>query len=272
MARVITQETSFALSQWVREFWLYRELFFFFVWRDVKIRYKQTALGALWAIIQPFFTMIIFTLFFGRIAKLPSDGMPYPIFYYSALIPWTYFSVSLGLSGNSLVGNANLIRRVYFPRVALPTASALGGLVDFSIAFTVLLGMMVYYDVPFTLGLLLWPVLIIPMVFVVVSIGMILSALNVKYRDIKYAIPFFIQSMLFITPVIYPTSMVPDKLRFLLFINPLTGLIDAFRASVLPTRAINWQGVGISIAVTAVILMVATYFFRKTEREFADII
>jgi lipopolysaccharide transport system permease protein len=272
MPRVITQHTSFATTQWIREFWQYRELFLFLVWRDVKIRYKQTALGALWAIIQPFFTMIVFTIFFGRIAKLPSDGMPYPIFYYSALIPWTYFAVSLGLSGNSLVGNANLIRRVYFPRVALPTASALGGLVDFSIAFVVLLGMMVYYDVPFTLGLLLWPVLIIPTAFVVIGFGMILSALNVKYRDIKYAIPFFIQSMLFITPVIYPTSMVPERLRFLLFLNPLTGLIDAFRASVLPTREINWDGVGISIGVTAVVLLLATYFFRKTEREFADII
>jgi lipopolysaccharide transport system permease protein len=272
MQYVVSNRTSFAYTQWFREFWLYRELFLFLVWRDIKIRYKQTALGALWAIIQPFFTMIIFTLFFGKIAKLPSDGMPYPIFYYSALIPWTYFSVSLGLSGNSLVGNANLIRRVYFPRVALPTASALGGMVDFAIASVVLLGMMLYYDVPFTLGLLLWPVFLVPTALVVVGLGMILSALNVKYRDIKYAIPFFIQSLLFITPVIYPTSMVPERLRFLLYFNPLTGLIDAFRAAVLPTREINWTGVGISVVVALILLFLATLFFRKTEREFADII
>jgi lipopolysaccharide transport system permease protein len=242
------------------------------VWRDVKIRYKQTALGALWAIIQPFFTMIIFTVFFGRMAKMPSDGMPYPIFYYSALIPWTYFSTSLGQSGNSLVSNANLIRRVYFPRVALPTATALGGIVDFSIASVVLIGMMFYYDIPLTLGLLLWPLLLVPTVLVVIAMGMILSSLNVRYRDIKYAIPFFIQSILFITPIIYPTSIVPDRFRFLIYLNPLTGLIDAFRAAVLPTREINWNGVGASVVVAAVLLCLAILFFRRTERQFADII
>jgi lipopolysaccharide transport system permease protein len=257
---------------WLREFWRYRELFYFLVWRDVKIRYKQTALGAAWAIIQPFFTMVIFSLFFGRLAKMPSDGMPYPIFYYSALIPWTYFSVSLGQSGNSLVANANLIRRVYFPRVALPAASALGGIVDFAIAFVVLIAMMIYYHIPFTLGLLLWPLLLIPMILLVISLGMILSSLNVKYRDIKYAIPFFIQSILFMTPIIYPTSIVPERFRVLLLLNPLTGLIDAFRASVLPTRQIEWGPVGISVAVTLVILVLAAVFFRNTEREFADII
>jgi lipopolysaccharide transport system permease protein len=256
----------------VSEFWEYRELFLFLVWRDVKIRYKQTALGALWAIIQPFFTMIIFTVFFGRMAKMPSDGMPYPIFYYSALIPWTYFSTSLGQSGNSLVSNANLVRRVYFPRVALPTASALGGIVDFAIAFVVLIGMMLYYDIPFTAGLLLWPLFLVPTVFVVVAMGMILSSLNVRYRDIKYAIPFFIQSILFMTPIIYPTSIVPERFQFIIYLNPLTGLIDAFRAAVLPTREISWAGVGASLIVTVVLLIVATVFFRRTERQFADII
>ncbi len=272
MQRITAQQSSFVFTQWFREFWQYRELFFFLVWRDVKIRYKQTVLGATWAVIQPFFTMIVFTVFFGRMAKMPSDGMPYPIFYYSALIPWTYFSVSLGQSGNSLVTNANLIRRVYFPRVALPTASALGGVVDFTIAFVVLLAMMLYYHIPFTFGLLLWPVLLIPMIVLVIGMGMILSSLNVKYRDIKYAIPFFLQSMLFMTPIIYPTSIVPDKLKILMYLNPLTGLIDAFRASILPTRAINWEGIGVSVIISIIILVVGTIFFRKTEREFADII
>lgn len=259
-------------GEWRAEFWRYRELFFFLVWRDVKIRYKQTALGAAWAVIQPFMTMVIFTLFFGRLAKMPSDGIPYPIFAYSALLPWTYFSVSLGLSGNSLVQNARLIQRVYFPRVAIPASSALSGLVDFFIAFVVLIGMMFYYDIPLSFGLLLWPVLLIPLVFLVLGVGMILSSLNVKYRDIKYAIPFFIQSWLFITPIIYPTSIIPEKFRPLINLNPLSGLIDAFRASMLPTRTVDWNSVFISVAVTALIFLFGAYYFKKTEREFADII
>jgi len=259
-------------GEWRSEFWRYRELFLFLVWRDVKIRYKQTALGAAWAIIQPFMTMVIFTLFFGRMAKLPSDGIPSPIFAYSALLPWTYFSMSIGLSGNSLVQNARLIQRVYFPRVAIPASSALSGLVDFVIAFVVLIGMMFYYHIPLSVGLLLWPVLLIPLVVLVLGVGMILSSLNVKYRDIKYAIPFFIQSWLFITPIIYPTSIIPERFRPLINLNPLSGLIDAFRASMLPTRDVNWTSVLISVAVTAVIFLFAAYYFKKTEREFADII
>ena len=254
------------------EFWRYRELFLFLVWRDVKIRYKQTALGATWAIIQPFFTMIIFTLFFGRLAKIPSDGMPYPIFYYSALVPWTYFANSVASSGNSLVTNANLIRKVYFPRVALPAASALGGIVDFTIAFTVLLGMMLYFGIPLSFGLLLWPVLMLPMVLLAIGIGMFLSSLNVKYRDVKYAIPFFIQSLLFITPIIYPRSMVPERFQYLLYLNPLSGLFEAFRASMLPTREVVWGPVGISVAVIVVIFAAAALFFHKTQKQFADII
>ncbi|MFH1754644.1 MAG: ABC transporter permease [Candidatus Latescibacterota bacterium] len=259
-------------GEWSAEFWRYRELFFFLVWRDVKIRYKQTALGAAWAIIQPFMTMIIFTLFFGKMAKMPSDGIPYPIFAYSALLPWTYFSVSLGLSGNSLVTNARLIQKVYFPRVAIPASSALSGLVDFFIASIVLLGMMFYYDIPLSFGLLLWPVLLIPLVFLVLGVGMILSALNVKYRDIKYAIPFFIQSWLFITPIIYPTSIIPERFRPLINLNPLTGLIEAFRASLLPTRSVDWGSVLISVGITSIIFIFGTLYFKKTERAFADII
>ncbi len=260
------------IGTWIKEFWDYRELFFFLVWRDIKIRYKQTVLGAGWAIIQPFFTMIIFTLFFGKMAKMPSDGVPYPIFSYAALLPWTYFSASLRLSGNSLVGGANLVRRVYFPRVALPAASTLSGLVDFAIASVVLLGMMVYYDIPFGWGLLLWPVLLIPLVLLALGIGMILSALNVKYRDIKHAIPFFIQSLLFITPIIYPTSIASSKIQFLLSLNPLTGLIEAFRASLLPTRSVDWPLLGISVGITLLIFVFGAFYFSKTEREFADII
>jgi lipopolysaccharide transport system permease protein len=260
------------VGSWIKEFWEYRELFFFLVWRDIKIRYKQTVLGAGWAIIQPFFTMIIFTLFFGKMAKMPSDGIPYPVFSYSALLPWTYFSSSVRLSGNSLVSGANLVRRVYFPRVALPGAATLSGLVDFAIASVVLVGMMVYYDIDFSWGLLLWPVLLVPLVILALGIGMILSSLNVKYRDIKHAIPFFIQSLLFITPIIYPTSIASEKIKFLLSLNPLTGLIEAFRASMLPTRSVDWQLLGISVGITLLIFVFGAIYFRKTEREFADII
>ena len=259
-------------NEWIREFWHYRELFYFLVWRDVKIRYKQTLLGATWAIIQPFFTMIVFTLFFGKLAKMPSDGIPYPIFSYSALLPWTYFSVSLTNAGNSLVGNANLLTKVYFPRVALPVSSALSGLVDFGLASVILLGMMVYYHIPPSWGLLLWPVFIIPLVMFVLGAGMILAALNVYYRDIKYAIPFGIQLWLFVTPVIYPTSIIPERFRVLLAFNPLSGIIEAFRAALLPTRSVDWQSLGISVAITLLIFTLGAMYFRKTERTFADII
>jgi len=256
----------------LKEVWQYRELFFFMVWRDVKIRYKQTLLGASWAIIQPFFTMIVFTIFFGRLAKMPSDGIPYPIFSYSALLPWTFFAGALNLSGNSLVVNSNLITKVYFPRITIPAAAVFSGLVDFAIAFTVLLGMMVYYQIEFTWGLLMWPLLLIPLVLVALGVGMILSSLNVKYRDIKYTIPFGIQLWLFLTPVIYPTSIIPERFRFLAALNPLTGLIETFRATILPGREVNLHGLLISLAVSVMLFVAGFVYFRKTERNFADII
>jgi len=257
---------------WFNDLWQYRELFLFFVWRDIKIRYKQTFLGAAWAVIQPFFTMIVFTLFFGKMAKMPSDGVPYPIFSYCALLPWTYFAQALALSGNSLVSNANLIRKVYFPRLALPAAATLSGLVDFAIASVVLGGMMWYYDIAPTWSLLLWPLLIIPLVLLACGVGMILSSLNVKYRDIKYTIPFGIQLWLFLTPIIYPTSIIPEQFRPLAALNPLTGIIEAFRATLLPTRELDVQALLISIALTIVIFVLGALYFRKTERAFADII
>jgi len=259
-------------SEWLLEYGRYRELYFFLVWRDVKIRYKQTVLGAAWAIIQPFMTMVIFTLFFGKIAKIDTEGIPHAVFYYSALVPWTYFSVAVALAGNSLVANSKLISKVYFPRAIIPASSALGGLVDFAIAYTVVIGMMIYYDIPFSWGMLWWIVLVIPMLFLIVGIGMILSALNVKYRDVKYAIPFFIQSLLFISPVIYPTSSVPAKYQTFLALNPMTGLINAFRASLLPNREIDWGSLSISLVIVAVIFIVGGLYFKNTERAFADLI
>ena len=258
--------------QWLKEYIDYRELFFFLVWRDIKIRYKQTILGASWAVIQPFFTMVVFTLFFGKLAKMPSDGIPYPIFSYSALLPWIYFSGALANAGNSLISNVNLITKIYFPRAIIPASAALSGLVDFAIAFLLLLGMMVYYQIAPTWELLLWPVLLIPLVVLAVSGGMILAALNVNYRDIKYAIPFGIQICLFITPVIYPTSIIPEKYQFLLALNPLTGIIENCRSALIPTRQIDWHAFGISTGIIGLIFIFGIFYFKKTERTFADII
>lgn len=259
-------------SEWLREFWRYRELFYFLVWRDVKVRYKQTILGAAWAIIQPFFTMIVFTLFFNKLAKMPSDGIPYPIFSYSALLPWTYFSGALTNAGNSLVGNSNLITKVYFPRAIIPASSALSGLVDFGIASVLLLGMMGYYRVQPSWELLLWPVFLLPLMVLAVGGGMILAALNVTYRDVKYAMPFGIQLWLFVTPIIYPTSIIPERFRVLIAFNPLSGIIENCRASLLPTRGVDWQLFGISTTVILLIFVLGATYFSKTERTFADII
>lgn len=258
--------------QWVQELWHYRELLWFLVGRDIKVRYKQTVLGALWAIIQPFFTMIVFTLFFGKLAKMPSDGVPYPIFSYSALLPWTYFSTALANSGNSLIGSSNLLTKVYFPRITVPASSVLSGLVDFGIASVILLFMMIYYKIQPSFELILWPVLIIPIVLLSLGVGAIFAALNVSYRDIRYAIPFFIQLLLYITPVIYPSSIIPEQFRTLLALNPLVGIIDAFRACLFPSKEIDWQALGISSLVTLFIFVFGLLYFRKFERNFADIV
>lgn len=259
-------------KQLLQELWHYRELFYFMVWRNVKVRYKQSVLGASWAIIQPFFAMVVFSLFFGRLAKMPSDGIPYPIFSYSALLPWTYLAGTLNQAGNSLVGNKNLITKVYFPRVIIPASSALSCLLDFGIASSVLLGLMVYYRIPPTWDLLLLPLLAVPLVLLALGLGMIFSSLNVKYRDIKHILPFVIQIWLFMTPVIYPTSIIPERFRALIGFNPAGGIIEAFRACVIPTRQVDWQLLGISVLMTLFIFAVGMVYFRKTEENFADII
>ena len=259
-------------SEWLLELWRYRELFFFLVWRNVKVRYKQTVLGASWAIIQPFFTMVVFTLFFGKLAKMPSDGVPYPIFSYSALLPWTYFSQSLSQTGNSLVASKNLITKIYFPRIIIPASYVLSGLVDLGLASIILFGMMLYYHLPLSWELLFLPLLVVPLLLLVLGVGMIFSSLNVKYRDIRHTLPFVIQIWLFLTPVIYPTSMIPERFRTLIALNPTVGLIEAFRACLLPTRDLDWQLLSISIIVTLVTFAVGMIYFKRTEREFADII
>jgi lipopolysaccharide transport system permease protein len=254
------------------ELWEYRGLLYFMVWRDLKVRYKQTALGALWAIIVPTFTMVVFTVVFGRLAKVPSDDIPYPLFSFAALLPWTYFSTGLTQTGNCLVANTDLITKVYFPRLVLPISSVVSGLVDFVLASLMLVVLMVYYQVVPTFHLLLWPLFMIPIVAFALGAGMFLAVVNVRFRDIKYTIPFLIQIGLFLTPVIYPTSIVPERFKVVAALNPMAGVIEGMRSALFPERPIDWTLVGISTVMAFGILTAATVYFLKREKQFADII
>jgi len=262
-------------SGWVplnlREFWQYRDLLYILMMRDIKVRYKQTLLGALWAIIQPLFTMLIFTLFFGKLAGMPSDGIPYPLFAYAGLLPWTFFSNAVTNSGNSLVGNSSLITKIYFPRMIIPMASVASGLLDFLIAFGLLVVLMFYYSVGLSINILILPFLIILTSLLAIGIGMWMSALNVKFRDVRYALPFLIQIGMFATPIIYPSSLVPDKWRWLLALNPLTGQIEAYRSAFFG-RPFDWFALGISTVLTLAILFYAAFTFRRMEKSFADVV
>ena len=268
---VIIEPSRFWVALDLRGLWAYRELLYFLMWRDVKVRYKQTMLGAAWAIIQPLLTMLIFTLFFGELARVPSDGIPYPIFAYAGLLPWTFFSNAVTSSGNSLVGNSNLITKVFFPRMIIPSAAVAAGLVDFGIAFLLLIGLMIYYSVTVTWAVLMLAPLTILTTLLALGLGMWLSALNVKYRDIRHALPFLMQLWMFVSPIIYPVSMLPAKWRWLLALNPLTGIIAGFR-SALFNRAFDWTAIGISIGITLALLVYAAFSFRRMERNFADIV
>jgi lipopolysaccharide transport system permease protein len=255
-----------------RELWNYRELLYFLTKRDIKVRYKQTVLGGLWAVIQPAFTMLVFTLFFGRLAKMPSDGIPYPIFVYAGLLPWTYFANAVSASGNSLVGSANLITKVYFPRLIVPASAALAGLLDFFVALFVLAVLMIYYQFLPGVGILLFPFLVALTFLCAVAVGLWLSALNVQYRDIRYAIPFLIQIWMFVSPVIYPVSLVKERYQWLLAINPMGGVINAYRACLLGHQPIDWGLLALSSAVILSIFFAGLYYFRRMERAFADIV
>jgi lipopolysaccharide transport system permease protein len=256
----------------LRELWIYRELLVFLIWRDIKVRYKQTLLGAAWAILQPLLTTLVFTLFFGVLAGVSSDNVPYPVFAYAGLLPWTFFANSVTQSSNSLVGNANLITKVYFPRIIIPSAAVGAGLVDFAIAFVVLVGLMIYYRVEVTWGILMLPVLALHITFFSIAVGMWLSALNVKYRDIRFVLPFLIQLWMFVSPVIYPASMIPEKWRWLLMLNPLTGIIENFRAALFVQKQFDWVSLGISMLSTILMLLYSIYSFRRMEKHFADVI
>jgi lipopolysaccharide transport system permease protein len=240
-------------------------------WRDVKVRYKQTELGVAWAIIQPLFTMLIFTLFFGRLAGVPSDNVPYPVFAYAGLLAWTFFANAITNSGNSLVGSANLITKVYFPRMIIPSAAVAAGLVDFAIAFVILIVLMIYYGVMVTWGILMFPVVVLLTTLLALGTGMWLSALNVKYRDVRFALPFLVQLWMFVSPVIYPASFLPPKFRWLLWLNPMTGIIEGCRSALFGLR-FNWIALAVSTGLTLLVLIYASYSFRRMEKSFADIV
>jgi len=256
----------------LREIWNYRELLYFLTKRDIKVRYKQTILGGLWAIIQPFFMMVVFTLFFGRLAKVPSDGIPYPIFVYAGLLPWTYFANAVSASGNSLAGSANLITKIYFPRLIIPASASLAGLLDFFIAMIVLGAIMIYYQVAPNIGIVLFPFLVSLTFLCAVGVGLWLSALNVEYRDIRYVIPFLIQLWMFVSPVIYPVSMLKEEYRWLLALNPMGGVIEAYRASLLGHMPVNWFLLFVSSIIILMLFTSGLYYFRRMERSFADVV
>jgi lipopolysaccharide transport system permease protein len=264
-----------ARKSWVplnlRDLWACRELLYFLMWRDIKVRYKQTVLGAAWALIQPLVTMIIFTYFFGKLAKMPTDGVPYPIFFYTGLLLWTFFSNGVTSGANSLIGNSNLITKVYFPRLIIPSAAVGAGLLDFAIASVLLIGLLVYYDFPVTWGYLMLLPLIALTTLLALGVGIWFSALNVKYRDVRYALPFLIQIWLFVSPIIYPSSLVPEEWRWAIALNPLTGVVEAFRASLFG-RPFPWVTLAYSCAFTLVMLAYASYAFRRMERNFAELI
>ena len=255
----------------LRDLWAFRELLYFLTWRDVKVRYKQTELGVAWAIIQPLFTMLVFTLFFGRLAGVPSDNVPYPVFAYAGLLAWTFFANAITNSGNSLVGSANLITKVYFPRMIIPGAAVAAGLVDFAIAFVILVLLMVYYGVMITWSILMFPVVVLLTTLLALGMGMWLSALNVKYRDVRFALPFLVQLWMFVSPVIYPASFLPVKFRWLLWLNPMTGIIEGYR-SALFGLPFNWIALAASAAITLGLVIYAAFSFRRMEKSFADIV
>lgn len=254
------------------EVWRYRELLYFLTWRDVVVRYKQTALGASWAIIQPVMTMVVFSVVFGKLSAIPSDGVPYPLFSFAALVPWTFFANGLAQSSNSLVGSANLIQKVYFPRLMIPAASVLGGAVDFVLAFLVLLGMMAYYGITPTINILWLPLFLLLALATALGVGLWLSALNVRFRDVRYVVPFITQFWLFATPIAYPSSLLDEPWRTVYGVNPMAGVVEGIRWALLGTNTAPGPMIAVSALVAVLMLVGGAYYFRRMERAFADIV
>lgn len=256
----------------LKSLWEYRELLYFLTWRDIKVRYKQTVLGAAWAILQPLVSMLIFSVFFGRLIKVPSDGIPYPLFAFAALVPWTFFANGLNLSSNSLISSANLLKKVYFPRLAIPLATVLAGVIDFILAFIVLLGMIVFYGVRPTVNIVWTPLLLLLALVTSLGVGLWLSALNVKYRDVRYIVPFLIQIWLFSTPVAYPSSLLSEPWRTVYGLNPMVGVVEGFRWALLGANTAPGLMVLASSAAALLILVTGALYFRYMERTFADVV
>ncbi len=250
----------------------YRELLYFLTWRDVIVRYKQAAVGVAWAVLQPLLTMVVFTVIFGRFAKMPSDNLPYPIFAFTALLPWNYFAQAIGRSGTSLVSNANLVSKVYFPRLVIPISGAIAPLVDFVISFVILLGMMAWYGIAPTWGVLALPLFTLLAVVTAVAVSLYLAALNVKYRDVGHAIPFLVQFWMYASPVVYSVSIIPEKWRLLYSLNPMVGVIEGFRWALLGKEQPDFAVMAMSTIVVAILLVGGLVYFKRTERVFADII
>jgi lipopolysaccharide transport system permease protein len=254
----------------LHEVWQYRELLYFLIWRDVKVRYKQTVLGASWAILQPFFTMLIFSIFFGKLAGMPSDGVPYPVFTYVALVPWTFFASGLTLSSNSLVANQALLRKVYFPRLVIPVAAVASGIIDFLIAFVVLVGMVLWFDITPTANIVWLPALFILALVTALGAGLWFSALNVLYRDIQYIVPFIAQVWLYSSPIVYPSSLIPEKWRAVYAINPMVGVVEGFRWALLDTNTAPGPMIIVSSLTAIAMLVGGLFFFRRMEKSFSD--
>ena len=254
------------------ELWAYRELLFFFVWRDIKVRYKQTVMGVSWAIIQPLFTMVIFSLFFGRLAKVPSDGLPYPIFSYAALVPWTFFANALNQASNSLVAGSGMLKKIYFPRLTMPLATVFAGVVDFTLAFIILLGMMLFYGFVPTINVLWLPLFLLLALITSLGVSLWLSAMNVQFRDVRYTIPFLTQAWLFATPIAYPSSLLSEPWRTLYGINPMVGVVEGFRWALLGTDTTPGPIIIVSALVAIGLLVSGAYYFRRMEKTFADVV
>lgn len=256
----------------LRDLWIYRELVYFLTWRDLKVRYKQTALGAGWAILQPFLSMVVFSIFFGGLLNVPSNGIPYPVFSYTGLLPWGVFSKALNDAGRSLVTNRTMITKIYFPRMVIPLSSVLAGVVDFLIAFVVLVGMMVYFKIPLSSNAWTLPFFLLLALITALGVGLWLSALNVLYRDIGYIIPFLTQLWFYITPIVYPSSEIPEQWRMLYALNPMVGVVDGFRWALLGTDTAPGPMVAVSSVIAVIMLVTGMFYFRRMERTFADMV
>jgi lipopolysaccharide transport system permease protein len=255
----------------LRELWRYRELLYFLAWRDVMVRYKQTVIGAGWAILQPFLTMIVFSIIFGELLRVPTDGVPYPVFAYAALVPWNFFAAALTRSGNSLVADANLITKIYFPRLILPFSAAISLILDFAIAFVILLLLLLFYHIVPGVAVLTLPLFLLFAFITAVACGLWLSAVNIKYRDVAYTVPFLTQFWLFVTPVAYPSTIIPERWRVLYGLNPMAGVVEGFRWALLGQENLAWDLVFVSVLVVLALLISGLFYFRRTEHEFADI-